>query len=358
MEGGIILNYPMVSLIIPMYNAEKFIKKCLDSVINQTYQNYEIIIVNDGSTDHSKEIVEEIKKENNNIILVNQKNQGSTIARKTGLENMSLESAFFCFCDADDFIAQGYINEMVEAAIKNNADIIQSGYVKCIGRYKYNDYIPECLQQKQIYNKDEIMNKLYLSFFGITNFPGYLNTKLYKRKFKDIIINLPTVVSFMADDLSVNIRLLPLCDVIVTIPDKLYFYQAGGGTSKYMPNFMNDYFHYHQLQLSMISQYLLSDKYLYYSQIEIINVLKTWLMMELMYKKVNYNSFSDEVNKWLDILEIKNAVENISENRDWNSPFFEYLTRDNLNELYKYLKKESKKIKLKRKIKLLLEKVL
>lgn len=93
MEGGIILNYPMVSLIIPMYNAEKFIKKCLDSVINQTYQNYEIIIVNDGSTDHSKEIVEEIKKENNNIILVNQKNQGSTIARKTGLENMSLESA-------------------------------------------------------------------------------------------------------------------------------------------------------------------------------------------------------------------------------------------------------------------------
>ena len=352
------MNYPMVSLIIPMYNAEKHIKKCLNSVINQTYQNYEIIIVNDGSTDYSREIVEKIKKENNNIILVNQKNQGSTIARKTGLRNMSVDSEFFCFCDADDVIDKDYINKMVKEAIKYDADIVQSGYYKCLGKYKYNNCISECLQQKQIYSRDEIMNKLYLSFFGITNFPGYLHTKLYKRKFKDIIINLPTVVYFMADDLSINIRLLPLCDVIVTIPDKLYFYQSGGGTSKYMPNFMNDYFHYHQLQLSMISKYLLSDKYLYYSQIEIINVLKTWLIMQLTYKKFNYNSFFNEINKWLDTLEIKNAVENISKNRDWNSSFFEYLTRGNLEELYKYLKRESKKTKFKRKVKLLLEEVL
>jgi len=79
---------PKISIIIPVYNTSKYLKKCLDSVINQTYKNYNVIIVNDGSTDNSLDIIKEYMKKSSSIILINQKNMGLSMARNNAVKKV------------------------------------------------------------------------------------------------------------------------------------------------------------------------------------------------------------------------------------------------------------------------------
>lgn len=341
-----------VSIIIPVYNCKKNILKCLQSIEAQSYLNFEVIIVNDGSTDGTNIVISEfIKKCNKDFRLINQINKGSTLARKTGLANISLDSDYFCFCDADDYLSENFLEKMVSTALKENADITQCFYWKVIGKYKYNDYMPECLQNYNVYNRDQIMNNLYKSYFGISNFPGFLHGKLYKNKFASTILELPIIVDFMADDLSINIRLLPLCDRIATIEDKLYYYRNGGGTSRYMPFFMSDYLSYHKLQLKLIKEYSLNNDYLICSQKEIINVLHSWLIMKIVY--CNEKNISNEITKWISVDEIKNAINNLAINSEWNDIFFKMLV-NNDSAIIPYLIKESNKKRIRQKAKKLI----
>lgn len=90
-----------ISIIVPVYNVEKYLKVCLDSIKNQTYNNFEVIMINDGSTDKSKKICEEYTKDAR-FILINQNNQGLSGARNTGLKNITGE--YVLFIDSDDWI--------------------------------------------------------------------------------------------------------------------------------------------------------------------------------------------------------------------------------------------------------------
>ena len=341
------MDEPKVSIIVPVYNCKRYIKQCINSLLKQSYSNFEIIIVNDGSNDGTEKILE--KYENySNIKIVWQKNQGSSIARKNGLKQICKDSLYFCFCDADDYLDSKFLMKMVKKSEETNADITQCNYWKFIGKYKYNDYLPDCLQVDKIFDKNQIMDNLYNSFFGITNFPGYLHTKLYKVKFAKIICDLPIVVNFMAEDLSVNIRLIPQCNIITTINEKLYYYRVGGGTSKFMPSFMSDYLNYHKLQLRLISNLNLSESFLYYSQIEIINVFHTWLLMNFIFLNFNKYDLQKEINAWIEEKEIYNALINEQLNENWNNYFFTLVREKNIDSLFTLLNKE--KYRKKRKI--------
>lgn len=103
------------SLIIPAYNVEKYIKKCLDSVLNQTYNNYEIIIINDGSTDNTYKILESYKS-NKKIKIINQENKGLSNARNTGVSNA--KGDYILFIDSDDFIEKELL-EILNKTIKD-----------------------------------------------------------------------------------------------------------------------------------------------------------------------------------------------------------------------------------------------
>lgn len=103
------------SLIIPAYNVEKYIKKCLDSVLNQTYNNYEIIIINDGSTDNTSKILESYKS-NKKIKIINQENKGLSNARNTGVSNA--KGDYILFIDSDDFIEKKLL-EILNKTIKD-----------------------------------------------------------------------------------------------------------------------------------------------------------------------------------------------------------------------------------------------
>ena len=112
----------MISIIIPVYNVSKYLRACLDSVINQTYKDLEIICINDGSTDDSLEILEEYANKDNRIIIIDKKNAGVSAARNDGIDKAKGE---YLFCmDSDDYIDNNFIEVFYNNAKKNNSDLV------------------------------------------------------------------------------------------------------------------------------------------------------------------------------------------------------------------------------------------
>lgn len=128
----------MISVIIPAFNAEKFVARAIKSVLNQTYQDLEIIVVNDGSTDSTQAIVETLCKCNKQIILINTVNHGVSCARNTGIDNAKGE--FLSFLDADDELLPDALANMHRCLLSTASDI-------CSGLYYRND------QQQETYSK-------------------------------------------------------------------------------------------------------------------------------------------------------------------------------------------------------------
>jgi glycosyltransferase involved in cell wall biosynthesis len=126
----------LVSIIIPVYNIDKYLERCLKSVIDQTYSNLEIILVNDGSTDNSLDICHKYQKKDNRIIVIDKKNGGLSSARNIGLEVS--KGKYVTFIDSDDWVSTKYIEILYGNIIKNDADISIVDFVK-ITTAKIND---------------------------------------------------------------------------------------------------------------------------------------------------------------------------------------------------------------------------
>lgn len=118
-----------VSIIVPIFNAEKHLRKCLDSLVNQTYKNIEIILINDGSTDSTKEIISEYQKKHSKIIkVINQENQGIGASRNNGIKIST--GKYIGFVDSDDFLELDMYEKMLNTLNKNKADIVICDYLQ------------------------------------------------------------------------------------------------------------------------------------------------------------------------------------------------------------------------------------
>ena len=116
------MQNPLVSVIIPVYDVEPYLRRCLDSVVNQTYKNLEIILVDDGSTDSSPEICDEYAGADSRIIVIHKENGGQAEARNKGIEAATGE--YITFVDADDYISSSYVNDLYKSMIIERCDII------------------------------------------------------------------------------------------------------------------------------------------------------------------------------------------------------------------------------------------
>lgn len=168
-----------LSIIIPAYNVEKYIEKSVRSVLNQTLKEIEIIVINDGSTDDTKDILNKLEKEDKRLKVLHKKNGGLSSARNAGLKICC--GKFIAHLDGDDWIEQDAYELMYKAAIENNLDIVVSDY--------YDDYEEKKIIYKEEINVEEkiLNNEKYLKEYFSGNGVPAIWSKIYKKNiYKDI----------------------------------------------------------------------------------------------------------------------------------------------------------------------------
>ncbi|EOU1488039.1 glycosyltransferase [Clostridium perfringens] len=205
-----------LSIIIPVYNSEEYLDDCLKSVINQTVNSKEVIIVNDGSTDSSKEIIKKYSDNYEFIKVITKKNQGVSIARNDALKIAKGE--YIAFVDSDDIIYENMFDEMVTLAKKNCADIVECDYQ----RFRADEDVvydyENCNSINVLYEKKALIE--FLNF----NIKGYLCTKIYKRK--NIIENKIKFLNFNCfEDMMFNLEAFNNCNTYVKINKDFYKYR-------------------------------------------------------------------------------------------------------------------------------------
>ena len=117
---------PKISIIIPAYNVEKYLSQCLDSILAQTFKDFECICVNDGSTDNTLTILREYANKDNRIKIINQKNSGSSVSRNNGIKQAL--GQYISFIDADDWVTENYLEILYNKIIETDADIVRASY--------------------------------------------------------------------------------------------------------------------------------------------------------------------------------------------------------------------------------------
>ena len=163
----------LVSVIVPVFNVEKYLPKCIESILNQSYKYIEVILINDGSTDSSEDICNKYKLKDNRIRVINKINGGLSSARNKGLD--VAKGKYVIFVDSDDFIDKDMIKNLLEVAITQNADIVQGGFQtvyedgKIKRKYEYNEMVFDTKTKiLDAYFKQDLINvivcnKLYKS---------------------------------------------------------------------------------------------------------------------------------------------------------------------------------------------------
>lgn len=135
-------NIPKMSIVIPVYNAEKYIERCLESILNQTYRNFEVILVDDGSKDGSLKKLYDYKKKDRRIKVFTQKNSGPSVARNKGIKESSGE--YLIFIDIDDYIEKNYLDNLMRETLEEY-DLVTTGYIDIskYGTFRLNDFCKE-----------------------------------------------------------------------------------------------------------------------------------------------------------------------------------------------------------------------
>jgi len=166
---------PKVSFIVPIYNKERFLNRCLDSILNQTDFDYEVIMVDDGSTDASPVICK--KYINSRFKYIYQNNAGVSAARNTGIDAATGE--YLAFIDADDWIASNYISVIYSYAKNTNADILCFGFKRNIN----DGIVIDAVEDKVIDISDHSVLKHFCQDWLLPQRRNYVHTKLFKNAF-------------------------------------------------------------------------------------------------------------------------------------------------------------------------------
>ena len=217
---------PLVSIVIPVYNLEEYIQSCIESLRRQTYQNLEIIVVNDGSTDNTLSTIKKLARNDGRIKCIDQKNQGVSVARNRGIEES--RGDYFMFVDGDDVMKAQAVSLMVEAALETEADVVCAGIEKQI-EYPSDDILLRDIRNinnaRSVLSSDEALKEL-LYEKKITNGPF---AKLFlTKKFK--ANRFPEGVS-IAEDLYFNYRALLQARTVTLLYTKVYYYVLRQGSA-------------------------------------------------------------------------------------------------------------------------------
>lgn len=217
------INKPSLSIIVPVYNVEKYLDKCLQSIINQDYTDFEVILINDGSTDGSAKICENITQQDNRFLYFYKDNGGTYSARNYGLKKAN--GKYIAFIDSDDIINKYFCSTMINLIEQNDADISSCSYMDF---FEYNIDINEYKKAHnvEIYKKNDVLKE----YFQPKGNHIYLNVTF--KIFKKDLFNGLVFEDYKLEDLFMLYKLLDRANTIVTIDNKLYYYNRNNINSK------------------------------------------------------------------------------------------------------------------------------
>ena len=229
---GVLLNNPLVSVVVPMYNVEKYLPRCLDSLLGQSLDGIEIVCVDDGSPDESGKIAEKYALSHSNIKVVHRSNGGLGPARNTGIENSS--GAFVGFVDSDDWVELDMYERLYQAAIESNADIVVGGHrdsseqrVMCTKKHP--------LAGRTVLGRDQI-DPIRIRLYGhaeddntTESFPMAVWASIYRREM--IVKNHLRFKPLLSEDTLFNLRAYRCANVIAFTDITGYRYRKEGQAS-------------------------------------------------------------------------------------------------------------------------------
>ena len=215
----------LLSIIVPIYNTEKHLEKCLESVIAQTYKETEIILINDGSTDCSLKICKSYSECYDRIVVIDQSNKGPAVARNTGIKNA--KGQFIAFVDADDYIEPEMYKELVEIALSTNADITACNFKRISTYNDFTEIKSSHIPYGTLLNKNEIKKHFLSAYYSdhhrMNIIPSLWN-KVYKKSFIDNHSLMIDESRVRAEDYWFNFYALKRANSIFCINKSFYHY--------------------------------------------------------------------------------------------------------------------------------------
>lgn len=217
-------NSPLIAIIIPVYNVERYLETCLNSILQQIYQNWVAILIDDKSSDNSGKICDQYAKKDSRFKVTHKKvNEGSNYARKTGvILARQYQASYITSVDSDDLIHQNYLSDMIEILNKSNAEIIRCGYQKFLDN-------PKSDREKQTNNLSVYDNQedIIIGSFGVKG-KEWLGYALWGGLYKiDLFDNLNWEVSNTKsnEDMILLMQVYPWVNRVVLLENQLYYYR-------------------------------------------------------------------------------------------------------------------------------------
>lgn len=200
---------PLISVMIPIYNSEKYLVRCLNSILNQSYTNLEIILVNDGSNDNSLAICEQYRKSDSRIVLINKANEGASQARNVALKRATGD--YYGFVDSDDWVFPNYFEKLLIQAKEKNADISRCQSTTS----EDEDVTPQKIEIKTMYKQE------FMPLILTDRISSHLWKNIFKKElFKDIYFP----ENYSAHDMRVFHKIANRAENLVETNEKLYYY--------------------------------------------------------------------------------------------------------------------------------------
>lgn len=311
----------LISIIVPMYNNEKYIKKCLNTLINQTYKNIEIIVVDDGSKDDSIKIVKKIK--DNRVILIKQKNSGANIARHNGIKNAKGE--YCLFIDSDDWIELDTVEILVNKLKTKKYDIIKFNGITEPDKKLKNNYIFSKNEEQKEMSKNELFDIL-INEKILNNMCFSMYNTAYLKDLKSANEKLSNCEDFLT-----NLEIYTKVNDVLFISDILYHYRLNNNSTtrkvdlQKIKNNIDDLMYVHNKLFDYAIKWNISNdkinKMIAYNIIFILrsslfNIFKINGLRKEEYNKFTSNIFSKEefnnIYNYLSINDLKTIIKSKS----------------------------------------------
>ena len=289
----------LVSVIIPVYNHERYIKQCLLSVCCQSYFNLEIIVVNDGSTDRSADIIQSIADRDKRVKVVDQTNSGVSKAREKGLSLATGD--FLTFIDSDDYLEPTAIEILAQLLVEKEVDVVYGNMCRQFSLFRKKCEIrPGCETFTRIENP-HLFQKYYVSFFGKNLLPVNMWGNLYRMSVITSAMQKTSLfsqrVAHMGEDEYFNLKIFPYVNSVWVTDAIVYNYRWGGITSTFN-RYMDELFDFGDERILLLDKYHYDYGYKYLF-IEYKNVLNSHLLQKVLYKNLSQIELEEYIKEEL-----------------------------------------------------------